>query len=566
MNEMVEVKRGDRAAIETLLVRAAPEREPTPMPNLAVLLDAETGDPVAAVGRYRGDMGALRRAFMAYPMSTTKRAAGIRNNSAVFGNVSRRVHMKREGCRACGGAGEAPGAHQGIVAAGEHLTNEFMELLPMVAAADRDTARAIAPDWLIPGTPWTSGVLNDTSPLPYHYDRNNLTPIWSAMVTARRNVAGGHLHIPELDLTLECRDGDVIYFPGWHFMHGVTPMHRTAPDGYRFTAVFYAVAGMADCLPPAEETTRARRNRSLREDTLLDRQIDNGLRDETTGANLEADLLAFARLQLASTDIDPVYPVLDLLEEDFDEEAALIYTLRYVTFYDLAAALRHEAGEYFPLPGNERRSLRDKAKMNEHRASVEACIDRYGSATAWLRPPTGTDPAEGWAHVRARYEQAKHNGRWASYKLAEICATVHRWPITAPDMGNDQSSGPLQGLNLVLGTNLVWRKADIAEADRLADALLGRMRDHLPALRIEHLETLLCDFHALHDGRYYPGIDIDTMQEQIATLPPEQAQRLLHARSDAIPHEWLGELTGRPGVDKARKRAYADTGQILGRP
>ena len=39
---------------------------------------------------------------------------------------------------------------------------------------------------------------------------------------------------------------------------------------------------------------------------------------------------------------------------------------------------------------------------------------------------------------------------------------------------------------------------------------------------------------------------------------------LLHlAREATLPHDYLGELHGRSGVDVARKRHFRDTGEIL---
>lgn len=235
------------------------------------------GEPVAAVTRYGGDMAQVRAAFREYPMTTVKRAIGIRTRSAVFGYVDRKVHMKREGCRECSGAHDAPHAHNEILRAGGQIADDLAATIPERADRDQSLAgTAIRPDWRIPGTPWTSGVLNDTSPLPYHYDRNNL-PTWSAMIVARRHTDGGHLHIPELGLVLACRDGDVVHFPGWHYVHGVTPIHKRRPDAYRYSCVFYTVAGMAGCHDPADELARARASRSKREDELLDRQAAEGL-------------------------------------------------------------------------------------------------------------------------------------------------------------------------------------------------------------------------------------------------------------------------------------------------
>ena len=351
---LIVVERGDRAEAEAVLREAAPDLPADQGWDGPTVYVDQMGNPIAAVGRYRGDMGALRQAFRAYPMSTTKRTAGIRNVSAVFGYVSRRVHMKREGCRACGGAGEAPGAHQAIMDAGQWLTAELGDLCPDVYAADQRTAEPIHPEWRIPGTHWTSGVLNDTSPLPYHYDRNNL-PTWSAMIVARRDVEGGHLHIPELNLTIPCRDRDVVYFPGWNYVHGVTPMRRTRPDGYRYTAVFYTVAGMQTCLPPAEETARARQHRSHREDTLLARQAENGLRADTPEP---------VPGRAATSEVTDLTPGLDFRLPEYRRET-------FLRFYEFHLKHRtHPGCVYFLMP-----YLREKYGWDQEEALWFAFIN-----------------------------------------------------------------------------------------------------------------------------------------------------------------------------------------------
>lgn len=265
----VRVSRGDRAAADALLGRGVPASEWEPNVRApALVVDDATGEPLILTDRYAGDLASLRNAMRAYPQSTTFRAAGIRNRSGVFGFTGRRVTMKRSGCRACNGASEAPEAHAAILAAGPVMADMLAARLPGRSADDHSVAdRFILPEWRLPGCQWTSGVLNETSPLPYHYDRNNL-PTWSAMVVARRGMRGGHLHVPELGLVIDCRDGDVVFFAGWHFVHGVTPIHRAAPDGYRYSAVFYTVKGMAQCLPPDEEIAWARRDRTAREGDL----------------------------------------------------------------------------------------------------------------------------------------------------------------------------------------------------------------------------------------------------------------------------------------------------------
>lgn len=242
-----------------------------------IVRDAETGEAVAYVGRFPAELlGAYRQALRTYPRSTMLRMAGTRNEAGSFGYVARSVVFKRNGCRTCGGAtANAAGAaaHATICGAAGPLFEQLERVLPE-RAADLERAQVIRADWRI-GGPWTSGVVNFDSPLPYHYDGNNL-PCWSAMPVVRRGVRGGHLHIPAYDLVVECRDGDVVFFPGYELMHGVTPLRRKG-DGYRISAVYYTVAAMRHCGPPDEELDRGRRQRSERETGLLARQRGDGL-------------------------------------------------------------------------------------------------------------------------------------------------------------------------------------------------------------------------------------------------------------------------------------------------
>lgn len=251
------VASGDREAAHALVGKGA-DTLAEPNVRAPAIVETDAGEPIMAVLRHEGDLAELRRAMLAYPVNSVVRAAGIRNRSNVFGFSSRKVVMQRNSCRTCSGSNDAPEAHAALCSAGADLFDTFRAALPDVADAHMGITEAeVLPEWRIAGSPWTSGVLNFTSPLPYHYDRNNLEPVWSAMIVARRGVRGGHLHVPEHDLVVECRDGDVVYFPGWHFVHGVTPM-AFSRDAYRMSAVFYAVRAMRDCLPWACRTERVR--------------------------------------------------------------------------------------------------------------------------------------------------------------------------------------------------------------------------------------------------------------------------------------------------------------------
>lgn len=260
---------------EALIRTNAPVMEPTHEGPL--LARTEDGAPAFALLPYAGDLAELRKAIMNYPCdSTTRRAAGIRNQSRVFGFISRSPVLRRAACSACNGAIEYPEAHAGIVNAATTLAQMLTEAFPEVAAAQRETLEAVQPEWRLPGGMWTSGVLNKTSNLAYHYDRNNFDA-WSAMPVVRRHTRGGHLHIPRLNVVLKLNDGDVLFFNGQEWVHGVTPIEMLKPDAYRYSCVYYPVKKMKQCLPWEEEIAHAQAWRTKNEADLIKRQRENGM-------------------------------------------------------------------------------------------------------------------------------------------------------------------------------------------------------------------------------------------------------------------------------------------------
>ena len=119
-------------------------------------------------------------------------------------------------------------------------------------------ARLIPEAWRIKGTPWTSGIINHTAALPYHRDSGNVRGSWSAMLGARHGLDGGLLHLADYDVYLAIPHGSISIFDGQSVVHGVTPLHRTHHDAWRYTLVTYSKAGLRECCPdPAGEAHRA---------------------------------------------------------------------------------------------------------------------------------------------------------------------------------------------------------------------------------------------------------------------------------------------------------------------
>ena len=237
--------------------------------------DADTGELVLAYLPIRPP-AAMRRAVSRVHLGGVQRSAMFRSASRTFGFAPRKPTMRRESCRYTSLAAEDPEAENIL----EEFATTLGEALREIDAGAADSTAAVLdanvlPDWRIGERGlWTSGVINRTAQLPYHYDAFNY-PTISAMPVMRRGVRGGHLSIPEYGLTVECRDGWTLFFCGHDLLHGVTPMTATSEDAYRISVVYYALRGMKDCYTHAKEQEFGQRRRTERERDMA-RRIASG--------------------------------------------------------------------------------------------------------------------------------------------------------------------------------------------------------------------------------------------------------------------------------------------------
>lgn len=243
-----------------------PVREPSPIKRGTVVHDADTGAPVLGYLALT-DGAELRRALLKIDTSpAVQRANNYRSRSRTFGYAPRRPVIWREACTITTLGRDQPE----IEAVLESYADQFSAGLKAIDAelVERGQAElaAVTHDWRIGEAKlWTSGVVNDTAQLPYHRDGFNF-PVWSAMPVLRRGTRGGHLHIPEYDLVVPCDDSSVVFFEGYRLVHGVTPIQRVkGSQGYRISAVYYALRGMKNCRSAAEEAAYGRRKRTERE-------------------------------------------------------------------------------------------------------------------------------------------------------------------------------------------------------------------------------------------------------------------------------------------------------------
>lgn len=251
-------------------------KEPT-FRGAALFYDADTDEPVMGV-LPMPDLDRFRRVILGIDWGSSnnnyRANSGNRNKSWTFGYRPRKPMMRNEGCVLTSFGRDNPEAHAYLARYADVLAAQLAEHFPEVEVMGREVVQQVKTDWRLTETSlWTSGVINKESSLPYHRDGNNFDA-WSVMPVVRRGVRGGHLHLPEYEMVVPCRDGYTVMFYGKRIVHGVTPMAKTTADGYRVSVVYYALRGLKDCHTYAEETAYAARRRTEREAELGRRAAD----------------------------------------------------------------------------------------------------------------------------------------------------------------------------------------------------------------------------------------------------------------------------------------------------
>lgn len=212
-----------------------------------------------------GQVGQIRHAVQSIKYNSEFRTSGLKTCSRVFG-FQPRITIRRDFCTAAELAREAPPAHAALCAGATTVSSYLEKLFPDVAHKQGAIVRERIKDgWVLPSSPYTSGIVNWDNQLRYHFDKGNLPGTWNAMLTFKKDVDGGFLAVPELDVAFAVRDGSLTVFNAQGFMHGVTPWRKLSPRAYRYTVVYYALHGMCNCGTPKEELERIRAVKTQRE-------------------------------------------------------------------------------------------------------------------------------------------------------------------------------------------------------------------------------------------------------------------------------------------------------------
>lgn len=193
------------------------------------------------------------------------RTQGLKSQSRVVG-FQPRVTVRRDFCTVAALARDAPGEHQAICHGAALSSAALQEHVPEVwKAHEQVVTEKVKPEWILPRSRYTSGIVNYNNPLRYHHDAGNLPGTWNAMLTFKKDIEGGFLAVPELDLAFAVRDGTLSIFNAQGLLHGVTPFKKSSPTAHRYTLVYYALSGLCHCGTAAEELARIKQVKTQRE-------------------------------------------------------------------------------------------------------------------------------------------------------------------------------------------------------------------------------------------------------------------------------------------------------------
>lgn len=190
------------------------------------------------------------------------RSGGLKTTSRIFG-FKPRNQIRNAPCSSTSFAFDEPELHK-VVAEGSKLASKFyFDNFPELASAHMNLAKEkVKSGYLIEDTMFTSGIVNKNNPLKYHFDSGNFSNVCSAMFGFKKNIAGGWLCLPELDVKLPISNNSLLLFDGQNLLHGVSPITRTKVDSYRYTVVYYSLKQMWNCEVITDEITRLRSIRS----------------------------------------------------------------------------------------------------------------------------------------------------------------------------------------------------------------------------------------------------------------------------------------------------------------
>lgn len=119
--------------------------------------------------------------------------------------------------------------YSGLFPLFRNIASHFATYVPDRFKVQLREAEQSQPEWVVPGTPFTTITVNNTYPTGVHVDKGDLNDGFSCIATLRRGGAytGGVLTFPKFRVGVDMQDGDVLLMDA-HEAHGNTHLYCLA--------------------------------------------------------------------------------------------------------------------------------------------------------------------------------------------------------------------------------------------------------------------------------------------------------------------------------------------------
>lgn len=187
--------------------------------------------------------------------TVSKTTIGAIVESGIFGFFERNPRFPY--CRACAFNLKHPELFKHTLPKLQKVSELFRQYVPDRFTYQDEYVKRTNPDFVIPGTVYTTVTVNRNFRTAAHQDAGDLEFGFSAMsVATEGRFAGGNLVFPDFRIAVKLEHGDLIFFQP-HEFHGNTPIIPLSKNYARWSFVHYYRTKMEHCLSNAEELKRA---------------------------------------------------------------------------------------------------------------------------------------------------------------------------------------------------------------------------------------------------------------------------------------------------------------------
>lgn len=244
--------------------------------------------------------------------------------------------------------------------------------------------------------------------------------------------------------------------------------------------------------------------------------------------NKYKDFDRFARALVMSKDVDPVYPFIGSglfsVSRHYRERVDPVwFTFIYVLFYSLESAINF--CNQIPTSGDWDEKLFRKMREDElshfgiERRGKQRQVDTLvKSVKEVIIPMCDTSESRYLPSISSLSNKnlrlliaGKYNhGVWSAFKIAEVLEKAFGYTnLKINDLGLEgrdpnSNDGPVAGLRNLFGEDRKWTQYDFEGWDRFGHEIANSYK-----FDIGEIETCLCKWHKIRNGKYYIGHDID---------------------------------------------------------